>query len=181
MSMPTSFRVCANCGCFSITLTFVAAGPNGPDPEKLRIKVGSSITLIERLGQWQRQCRSVLQVLRGHWPARLDDEYYPSAVMKLVDPGPKGPFCRRVERLVHLELMDLVVNGQYLHPDFTVTETDSCGDLVSSKEWRTTTGKGVLRGQECLDCTFWPYYFCVGLLTSISRRSQGAQGNIHVE
>src|ERR1700683_3313500 len=100
-------------------------------------------------------------MLRGHWPAGLDDESYPSAVAKPMDPGPKGPFCRRVERLVHLELMDLVVNGQYLHPDFTVTETD---DLVSSKKWcMSSAGRGI-PSQECLDCTFCPYSFCVSLL-----------------
>jgi hypothetical protein len=133
------------------TLTHVSVGPNGPDPDKIRIKIGSSTDVIKRLAEWRKQCYSVVQVPLGHWPAGLDAEGCHSEAAKLMDPGRKGPFCRRVERLVHLELADLVVNGQYHHPDFTSEKTD--GKFTSPTQWRMPTRRGVFPRQECLDCT----------------------------
>ncbi|KIM79370.1 hypothetical protein PILCRDRAFT_10497 [Piloderma croceum F 1598] len=125
-------------------------GPNGPDPDKVRIKVGSSNNVVRRLREWRKQCYTTGHVLLGHWPAGLDDEGCHSEAAKLMYPGRKGPFCRRVERLVHLELADLVVHGQYHHPDFTSEKTD--GNFTLPKQLRMPTRRGVFPRQECSDC-----------------------------
>lgn len=89
-------------------------------PNKIHLKVGRAVNLVKRMDQWDKQCGSKEQVLRGWWPGTVeDDDGGPTSLMKgRVKAGDKGPLCHRLERLVHLELADLAVNSPYLDPDF---------------------------------------------------------------
>ena len=75
------------------------------------------------MDQWSKQCGSKEQILRGFWPGGMDKAGVP--MKGLVQPGPKGPWCHRVERLVHIELADLVENTPYLdeeYPNFSASK-----------------------------------------------------------
>lgn len=68
------------------------------------------------MSEWSKQCESKEQVVRGYWPGNGSD---PSDLMKgRMKVGDPGPYCYRVERLVHLELADLVQNKSYLTAGF---------------------------------------------------------------
>jgi len=66
------------------------------------------------MDQWGKQCGSKEQILRGFWPGGMGKEGVPIKV--LVQAGPKGPWCHRLERLVHIELADLATSAPYLKP-----------------------------------------------------------------
>ncbi|KAI0654783.1 hypothetical protein C8Q70DRAFT_1025302 [Cubamyces menziesii] len=93
------------------------------DPSVVHIKVGRAVKLNKRLGEWDDQCQSKETHLRGYWPMSEDAES--NGMMRgRVQVGPPGPYCHRVERLVHLELADLALNAPYLHPDFPNVKSD---------------------------------------------------------
>ncbi|KAJ6547015.1 hypothetical protein B0H19DRAFT_1032435 [Mycena capillaripes] len=88
---------------------------------QIQLKTGRTTHLVRRLDQWTKQCSSKEQVLRGWFPGGVDpDTGLPAtSLMKgRVDAGHKGPACHRLERLIHLELADLVAEGQYLKPNW---------------------------------------------------------------
>lgn len=85
--------------------------------DRIFLKVGRTVHIVKRMDEWSKQCGSKEQVLRGYWPSGLDDDEGPM-MRGMVAPGPPGPFCYRLERLVHLELGDISVNTPYLHKDF---------------------------------------------------------------
>ena len=102
--------------------TFEIRDPEAPT--KIHLKVGRAVNLVKRIDQWDKQCGSKEQVLRGWWPGNVEDDEGdgPSLMKGRVKAGDKGPHCHRLERLVHLELADLAVNSPYLDPNFqTVT------------------------------------------------------------
>jgi hypothetical protein len=136
------------------------------------------------MDQWQRQCPSKEHRLRGHWPGGLEDgpqdgveEAHDVSVTEgLIVPGPKGPLCHHVERLVHLELADLVVNRQYLDSNFTLARgpnTPSRPKIAPS----SSAGKKNFPRHQCSDCTC-PFQVLLCPLIDLSRR-HGAPGNIH--
>ena len=92
----------------------------------VHLKVGRATNLNRRMDQWSRQCGSKEQVLRGHWPEGLDPDQ--ASLMKgLIQAGRKGHWCHRLERLVHLELLDIAQHSHHLDPAFPnqVTSNDS--------------------------------------------------------
>ena len=111
------------------------------------IKVGRATTLNKRMEQWGKQCSSKEQVLRGWWPGGVKSN---TRVLKgTVEPGVKGKFCHRLERLIHLELADIAQNAQYLDPDFPDV-------IVEDKDLKKSAVK-------CADCK---------LRTSVYRNSR---------
>ncbi|KAF8344065.1 uncharacterized protein EI90DRAFT_3028152 [Cantharellus anzutake] len=92
-------------------------------PKEIHIKVGRAENLVKRLDQWSKQCGSREVVLRGWWPGSVVDngDTGPSLLKGRVLAGEKGKHCHRLERLIHLELSDLVVNKVYLRPEFLKT------------------------------------------------------------
>lgn len=82
------------------------------DKKTIHLKVGRATNLNRRMDQWGKQCGSKEQILRGFWPGGMDKSGVP--MKGLVQAGPKGPWCHRVERLVHIELADLVEHAPYL-------------------------------------------------------------------
>ncbi|TBU45851.1 hypothetical protein BD309DRAFT_989230 [Dichomitus squalens] len=87
------------------------------NPDVFHIKVGRAVKLTKRLAEWDKQCQSKQTHLRGFWPSTPEAEAGNLARGR-VKVGEPGPYCHRVEKLVHLELADLAVNAPYLDPDF---------------------------------------------------------------
>jgi hypothetical protein len=97
--------------------TFEIREPN--ETETIKLKVGRAVNLVKRIDQWGKQCGSKEQILRGFFPGTVepDEDGNAGSLMKgRVKAGEKGPSCHRLERLVHLELRDLVCSSIYLDP-----------------------------------------------------------------
>ncbi|KIP05987.1 hypothetical protein PHLGIDRAFT_107476 [Phlebiopsis gigantea 11061_1 CR5-6] len=91
-------------------------------PDDVHLKVGRTVNLVKRMDQWAKQCESKEQVLRGFWPG--DGSADPSNLMKgRIKAGNPGKYCYRLERLVHLELADLMQNKPYLESGFPSQNT----------------------------------------------------------
>ncbi|KAH8976704.1 hypothetical protein EDB92DRAFT_1938402 [Lactarius akahatsu] len=88
-----------------------------PNERKLiNLKVGKATNLNRRMNQWDRQCGSHEQFLRGFWPGGMGNK---TVLMKRpVQAGPKGPWCHRLERLAHIELSDLAMFAPYLEAGY---------------------------------------------------------------
>ncbi|THH21089.1 hypothetical protein EW146_g381 [Bondarzewia mesenterica] len=103
-------------------------------PDHIHIKVGRTTNLNRRIDQWDKQCFSKQQNLLGWWPGGLDTGET-SVIKGRVKAGQPGAWCHRLERLVHLELADLVANMQYLDsgwPQKVVTEPKKGADKIES-------------------------------------------------
>jgi hypothetical protein len=94
------------------------------------------------MDQWGKQCGSKEQILRGFWPGGMDKGGVP--MKGLVQAGPKGPWCHRVERLVHIELGDLVENAPYLENGYP--------NVSANKEVKKGSKRDAKR---CPDCMCW--------------------------
>ncbi|KAI9568991.1 hypothetical protein HD554DRAFT_2094419 [Boletus coccyginus] len=125
--------------------TFEIRDPKRPDV--IQLKVGRAVNLVKRLDQWDKQCGSKTQIPRGWWPGTVDDDDDGTAGSLLkgnMKAGDPGPFCHRVERLVHIELTDLSLHAPYLNPGWSSSTRDP-GATTSPKK---TTAKE----STCLDC-----------------------------
>ncbi|KAF9650836.1 hypothetical protein BDM02DRAFT_3184993 [Thelephora ganbajun] len=125
------------------------------DPDHIHLKVGRAVNLTKRLDQWAKQCGTKQRehIIRGWWPGTVDDSgdfVTSSGLLKgKVVAGDKGAYCHRLERLIHLELGDLVLSRQYLDPAFPKVDT------ANVKKASVTTK------QKCAECgsrTFSPKF-----------------------
>lgn len=129
------------------TICFSRLAPDDDVTDRIQLKVGRTVNVVKRIDEWSKQCGSKEQVLRGYWPSGLDDD---GPLMRgMVEPGPPGPRCYRLERLVHLELGDLSVNAQYLHKEFP-----KAAALESNDSPRTERKK-----EKCPDCKSFLFVF----------------------
>ncbi|KAM5542621.1 hypothetical protein V8D89_003582 [Ganoderma adspersum] len=87
------------------------------DPDVFHIKVGRAVKLTKRLAEWDKQCQSKQTHLRGFWPSTPDADKGNLARGR-VKVGDPGPYCHRLERMIHLELADLAVNAPYMDEDY---------------------------------------------------------------
>ncbi|KAH0599018.1 hypothetical protein MHUMG1_03132 [Metarhizium humberi] len=98
------------------------ADPSGKgDKKTMLLKIGRAANVQRRMNQWQRQCGYDIEMLR----------YYPYVAAGNDSPGTSRtprmtPHCRRVERLVHIELA-----GMGLRADMSTC--DACGR--EHREW----------------------------------------------
>ncbi|KAG9086735.1 hypothetical protein FRC07_012996 [Ceratobasidium sp. 392] len=101
---------------------------NPKTPKEVHIKVGRAINLVKRLDEWSKQCVSREVILRGWWPGTVEDNDQDnndsvngsvSLLKGRIKPGEPGKYCHRLERLIHLELSDVTLNGVHLTPAFT--------------------------------------------------------------
>ncbi|KAH8117614.1 hypothetical protein DFH11DRAFT_1576139 [Phellopilus nigrolimitatus] len=121
-------------------------------PSEIHLKVGRAKNLVKRIDEWGKH-------LRGWWPGTVD-EGETSLMKGRVKPGEKGAWCHRLERLVHLELADLVVHAPYLNKNFPNTPPPGSPDESSApgtptKAARRAPGSPArLRkgGKPCSDC-----------------------------
>ena len=109
-------------------------------PGVVQLKVGRAVNLVKRIDQWCKQCGSKQQVLRGYWPSGMKDD--DTMMRGRVMAGDPGPWCHRLERLMHIELTDLTTNAPYLHPKFPAVEA---ADLP-------TPSKKAGKREKCHDC-----------------------------
>ncbi|KIJ44199.1 hypothetical protein M422DRAFT_168651, partial [Sphaerobolus stellatus SS14] len=128
-------------------------------PDEIMIKVGRAVKLVKRLDQWSKQCVSKEVILRGWWPGTVehDDDASNTSLLKgKVKAGDPGPLCHRLERLVHLELADLVVHTPYLEPGFSNAKVSTSPSSPSSPP--STPGRSPKPGKvrmphkPCPDC-----------------------------
>ncbi|KAF9534088.1 hypothetical protein CPB83DRAFT_748294, partial [Crepidotus variabilis] len=111
------------------------------DTNFVKFKVGRSNDVGRRLREWRRQCPSTIPVLKGFFPGDLSEDGF-SSMAKLTMPGPSGPLCHRLERLIHIELTDLVSNPAYLDQSWPQVDRPRVLDVVNSQR----------ASAPCLDC-----------------------------
>ncbi|KAF7967780.1 hypothetical protein HWV62_33007 [Athelia sp. TMB] len=129
--------------------------------DKVQFKVGRTVNLVKRLDQWEKQCSSKEQILRGWWPGILTDDHgiqdlavHGSMMKGCTQAGEQGPLIHRLERLVHLELADLAVNAPYLKSDFLKTkdrDTNSAPTTPTKK--RSTSSAAKLKILQIKPCS----------------------------
>ena len=116
------------------------------DLDHIHLKVGRAVNLTQRLDQWDKQCGTKQRehIIRGWWPGTVEDggdvANGGSPLKGKVVPGEKGAYCHRLERLIHLELGDLVLSQQYIDPGFP---------KVDSANVKKT---GLVTKQKCAEC-----------------------------
>jgi hypothetical protein len=125
-----------------------------PDDKALvHMKVGRTTKLTQRIHQWSKQCGSKEQVLRGFWPPPnaksgegdgddAADDVGASLLKGRVQAGPPGPNSHRLERLIHLELADIVANAPY--------HDDDWADMYDGPEGKEAPPRRVRA--KCPDC-----------------------------
>ena len=156
--MPTKFGVRQQISPFRV-IHHCSVDTSDRDLQNICLKVGSTGDLLRRMDQWQRKCPSKQHILRGHWPGGLEDgppdgpedEDDIPATADSAGFGPKGPLCCLVERLTHLELADLVINKQYLNPDFTLPKKS---ETPSPPKLKPTSPAGKIKfpRHQCTGC-----------------------------
>ncbi|KAG1868800.1 hypothetical protein C8R48DRAFT_701426 [Suillus tomentosus] len=119
-------------------------------PGVIQLKVGRAVNLTKRLDQWGKQCGSKVPIVRGWWPGTVEDESDDdgtngSLLTGNIKAGEPGPLCHRVERLVHIELADLVVHTPYLDPKFPKVDNSDTSPSTSGSPKKATM-------KPCLDC-----------------------------
>jgi Meiotically up-regulated gene 113 len=116
---------------------------------------------VKRIDQWDKQCGSKEPVLRGWWPGTVEAD---DSLMKgRVKAGEKGKWCHRLERLIHLELADLVVSEVYLESNFRVRRGGGGESTATGSLSAGGTPKKVSIGSpgkkrtnaKCVDCKFF--------------------------
>ena len=111
-------------------------------PGVVQLKVGRAVNLVKRIDQWCKQCGSKEQVLRGYWPSGMNDD--DTMMRGRVMAKEPGPWCHRLERLMHIELIDLCTNSPYLHPKFPDVKLE---DLDAKP-------KKAAKREKCPDCEY---------------------------
>jgi dUTPase len=128
--------------------------------DQIHLKVGRAINLVKRLDQWDKQCGSKEkeQVVRGWWPGTVDSDHAGNggdSLMKVrINAGEKGSSCHRLERLIHLELADLVLFQPYLDPKFP--------NVVPRAKSTSPNGNagGPNAKRKCQECVLCSYTTC---------------------
>jgi len=111
--------------------------------DTIKLKVGRAVNLVKRIDQWGKQCGSKEQVLRGFYPGSVEPD--DASLMKgRVVAGAQGPWCHRLERLIHLELADLTWSCIYLDARWPEIEIPN---VETKPRDRDTNG-----GKPCVDC-----------------------------
>ncbi|EDR10966.1 uncharacterized protein LACBIDRAFT_316008 [Laccaria bicolor S238N-H82] len=118
----------------------------------IKLKVGQTVNLGKRIDQWGRQCSSKEQILRGFYPrvVESDEDGGEGSLMKgQVKAGEKAAWCHRLERLIHLELADLVATCVYLDPEWLNVDCSSNEDTATRKKSKQKKNSNA---RPCPDC-----------------------------
>lgn len=127
-------------------------------PGVIQLKVGRAVNLTKRLDQWGKQCGSKVPIVRGWWPGTVeeesdDDGTNGSLLTGNIKAGQPGPLCHRVERLVHIELADLVVHTPYLDSKFPNVDNSDTSPFTSGSPKKATM-------KPCFDCERMSHLLC---------------------
>ncbi|KAH9180247.1 hypothetical protein EDB89DRAFT_2110420 [Lactarius sanguifluus] len=109
--------------------SFLSGSSTSADPDEkklINLKVGRATNLNRRMDQWGKQS------FRGFWPGGMGKEGVP--MKGLVQAGPKGPWCHRLERLVHIELADLATSAPYLEAGYPNVGANKEADKGSKRD-----------------------------------------------
>ncbi len=87
-----------------------------------RVKIGRTKNLNKRVRQWERKSKKV--VLKGWWP-EAEEGGDRCELIELNDPGEKGAWCHRLERLIHIELADRALYQPHYKTDMESDEERS--------------------------------------------------------
>ncbi|KIJ63261.1 hypothetical protein HYDPIDRAFT_92638 [Hydnomerulius pinastri MD-312] len=133
--------------------TFEIRDPKRPNVTQL--KVGRAVNLNKRLDQWDKQCGSKVQIVRGWWPGTVeadgeDNGANGSLLKGNIKAGEAGPFCHRVERLVHIELADLSIHAPYLEPGWPKVNNSDPSPSATSASSSPSPKKAAAK--PCPDC-----------------------------
>ncbi|CAE7113759.1 unnamed protein product [Rhizoctonia solani] len=130
---------------------------NPKTPNEVHIKVGRAVNLVKRLDEWSKQCVSREVIIRGWWPGTIEDNDQDDSANSVsllkgkINPGEKGKYCHRLERLIHLELSDVALNSTHLAPEFKKASTKKAkADANPSSSKASSTSKLVKK--PCPDC-----------------------------
>jgi hypothetical protein len=105
-----------------------------------------------------------------------DSSADPSLMKGRVKAGEQGNWCHRLERLVHLELSDLVMSEVYLESDFRAV--NGGGNSYGSEESPKKAKKGKDH-KVCSDCRYHSSV-CTFKVTTLICRWPGAQGDFYI-
>ncbi|KAG9049395.1 hypothetical protein FS837_010335 [Tulasnella sp. UAMH 9824] len=110
--------------------------------EIVHLKVGRAVNLVKRIDEWTKSCESKEPILRGWYPGPDTEEAGRVSMMKgVVTAGRKGANCHRLERLIHLELADLVINKPYLTDAFAQGQVKGTGKAPSQRRTNAPSKK----------------------------------------
>ncbi|KAI6100798.1 hypothetical protein EV401DRAFT_2201901 [Pisolithus croceorrhizus] len=120
----------------------------------IKFKVGRTVNLRRRLVQWDKQCGPQEHVLRGWWPGIIepdsDNGTNGTLLRTQMKPGYPGLLSHRLERLVHLELLDLFYYAPYLEPEWP--KTNNSKQLPSVAGSLSNAPLAVQKPGPCTDC-----------------------------
>lgn len=127
-------------------------------PDVIQLKVGRAVNLTKRVDQWSKQCGSKVPIVRGWWPGTVEDESDDdgtngSLLTGNIKAGQPGPLCHRVERLVHIELADLVVHTPYLDSKFPNVDNSDTSPSTSGSPKKAAM-------KPCFDCERLSHLLC---------------------
>ncbi|CAE6427510.1 unnamed protein product [Rhizoctonia solani] len=131
---------------------------NPKTPNEVHIKVGRAVNLVKRLDEWSKQCVSREVIIRGWWPGTIEDNDQDDSANSVsllkgkINPGEKGKYCHRLERLIHLELSDVALNSMHLAPEFNKkTSTKKAKADENSGSSKAPPASKLVR-KPCPDC-----------------------------
>jgi hypothetical protein len=147
-------------------------------PPRVHLKVGRTSNVGRRINQWGKQCGSHEQILRGFWPGTVDadadggDGDGVDLIKGRIKAGTPGSFAAKLERLVHLELADLVAHAPY-------QETGWPDELARPMSPSGTPKKGTkLVRTTCDDCKSSPCQLYVTMANTVFLRWSSTQGDL---
>lgn len=135
------------------------------ESDTIKLKVGRAVNVVKRIDQWGKQCGSKEHVLRGFYPGSVEPDE--ASFMKgRVIAGEQGHWCHKLgkqsnnsfetlhylkafndsERLIHLELAELVSSCIYLDPKWPNIEIDVSSSGSEAKSKNSNARK------PCVDC-----------------------------
>ena len=99
-------------------------------PDHFHIKVGRTTEPNRRMPQWLKQCPSKEPTLLALWPEDPRNAFLRGRMQH----GDAGPWCHRLESLIHIELKDLVAYTPYRDPAFPKTKASKMVPSQSTKK-----------------------------------------------
>ncbi|KAL5490566.1 hypothetical protein ACEPAI_5399 [Sanghuangporus weigelae] len=109
-------------------------------PNRFSVKVGrTSKDLKRRLDEWKKACPAAEQNLIGWWPGNImDKNFRKKPVYSRREPGPKGVYTQKLERLIHLELADLALKDLYNYQNSRNATLNLTGSICAIEEIKNT-------------------------------------------
>ncbi|KAK2467006.1 hypothetical protein APHAL10511_001264 [Amanita phalloides] len=102
-----------------------------PNSCTIKFKVGRATNHVRRLDQWGKQCGSKEQIRLGIYPNPDTDDSSNLRGLQELDETRKAAWCHRLERLIHLELGDIIATKVYLDPTWPNASAPTTGSPLT--------------------------------------------------